>query len=78
MIVFYFQTSETWKSDRPKFMLGFDMRSATKFIEKTLIRRINAFQLTLDRLAWQTLPMTVRRLFQLRKVSRHSMIIRIR
>ena len=69
MIVFYFQTRETWKSHRPKFMLGFDMRSATKFIEKTLGRRINAFQLTLDRLAWQTLPMGVGRLFQLRKVS---------
>ena len=52
-------------------MTRFDMRSATELIQKTLIGNVNAFQLTLDRLTRQSIPMRVRRLFQLRQVGRH-------
>ena len=55
-----------------------DFRSATKFLEKTDIRLINAPQLLLDRLAWQCFPMRVRRLFQIRQVGTHSSMVRIR
>ena len=62
---FYFPTRLTGKSNRFELVFSFDMGSTAKFIEKTLIRSVNAFQLTLDRLAWQRIPMWMRRLFQL-------------
>ena len=79
MIIFYrFLTRYPREGDRLEFVLGFDMRSATQFVEKSLICFMNTFQLTLDRLAWQTLPMRVCRLFQRRQMSRHRMIVGIR
>ena len=63
-ILFYLPTRLTRESNRFEFMTRFDMRSATEFIEKSLVSSINAFQLTLDRLRRQCFPMRVRRLFQ--------------
>ena len=78
MIIFYFPTRYPREGHRLEFVLRFNMRSATQFVEKSLICFMNAFQLTLDRLTWQTIPMRVCRLFQRRQMSRHRMIVRIR
>ena len=56
----------------------FDLRSTTKFFEKTDIRLINAPQLLLDRLTRQRFPMRVCRLFQIGYVKAHCSITRIR
>ena len=53
------------------------MRSATLFVEKSFVGCVYTFQLTLDRLTRQTIPMRVCRLFQLGQMSRHRMIVRI-
>ena len=66
------------KGDRLELMPFLDTRSASKFVEKTLICLMNTFQLTLYRLARQDIPMWVCRPFQQCKVGRHSMIVRIR
>ena len=78
MIICYHPTRYPWEGDRLELMLGFDIRSTSKFAEKSLICFMDAFQLTLDRLTWQTLPMRVCRLFQLSQMSRHRMVVRIR
>ena len=65
-------------SDRLKLVSLFDMRSTTKFLKKTVIRQVNPFQFLLDRLTRQGVPMRVRRLFQIRQVSRHGVVVRIR
>ena len=59
-------------------MARFNFRSATKFLEKPVIRVINTPQLLLNRLTRQRIPMRVRRPFQIRQVSRHGVIVRIR
>ena len=59
-------------------MSRLDVRSASEFSEKTLIRSVNTFQLTLNRLTWQRIPMRVCRLLQLCKVHRHRLIVGIR
>ncbi len=48
------------KGDGFELMTFFDFRSATKFIEKTQICSINAFQFLLNCLARQCLPMWMR------------------
>ena len=77
MLICYLPTRYPREGDRFEFVLGFNMRSATQFVEKSLIGFMNTFQLTLDRLTRQTLPMRVCRLFQRRQMSRHRMIVRI-
>ena len=59
-------------------MTFFDFRSAPKSVEKTLIAFINAFQLLLDRLARQRLPMRMCRSFQLGCVKTHRLVGGIR
>ena len=59
-------------------MFRLDMWSTAEFIEKTLIGCVNAFQLALDRLRRQGIPMRVGRPFQNRQVGRHRIVIRIR
>ena len=61
-----------------KLMSFFDFRSTAKFLEKSVIRQVNAFEFLLDCLAWQRLPMWVCRSFQIRHVRTHCSIIRIR
>ena len=68
----------TRKGDRLEFMSLFDFWSTAKFLEKPVIRVINTPQLLLNRLTWQGIPMRVRRPFQIRQVSRHGVIVRIR
>ena len=55
----------------------FDLRSTTKFIEKSLIRFMNPFQFLLDRLRRQRLPMRVCRIFQMFRVFTHAFKVRI-
>ena len=78
MIIFYLPARYPREGNRLEFVLCFDMRSATFFVEKSFVGCVYTFQLTLNRLAWQTLPMPVCRLFQLSQMSRHHMIVRIR
>ena len=77
-IIFYLPTRHAREGNRLEFVLGFDTRSATQFVEKSVVSCVYTFQLTLDHLTRQTLPMWVCRLFQLRQMSRHRMIVRIR
>ena len=78
MIVFEVPTRMTWKGNRLKSMSPLDMRSATEFLEKPIIRKVDTFQLLLDRLTRQCFPMWVRCSFQLLKVRAHRSIVRIR
>ena len=66
------------KGDRFKLMSRFDMRSTAEFIEKSLIRCVNAFEFLLDRLARQGVPMRVRGPFQLGQVRTHRSVVCIR
>ena len=77
-IVCQFPTRSTWKSDRLELVLFFDFRSATYFLEKTVIRLINTPQLLLDPLTRQSFPMRVRGSLQFSEVSGHRIIVRIR
>ena len=61
-----------------KLMPFFDFRSTAKFLEKSVICQVNAFELLLDCLAWQRLPMRVCRSFQICHVRIHCSIICIR
>ena len=61
-----------------KLMPSFDFRSATEFLEKSVIRQVNAFEFFLDRLARQRIPMWVCRLFQLGQVQTHCLVVGIR
>ena len=61
-----------------KLMPFFDLRSTAKFLEKSVIRQVNASQFLLDRLTRQSVPMRVGRPFQIRHVDAHSRIVRIR
>ncbi len=67
-----------FKSDRLKLMARFDMGFTPQFIKEPLIRIINAFQLCLDRLAWQRLPMWVCAAFQIFCVLTHCSKVGIR
>ena len=64
--------------NRLEFMFRFNMGFATEFLEKTLIRRVNAFEFLLHRLTRQCIPMRVCRLFQIGQMSRHGIIVGIR
>ena len=61
-----------------ELMSGFPFRFASKFLEKTLIRQVNAFEFLLDCLTWQRLPMRVCGAFQIGHVRTHCSIICIR
>ena len=63
MLICYLPTRLTREGDRLEFVLGFNMWSATLFVEKSFVGCVYTFQLTLDRLTRQTLPMRVCRLF---------------
>ena len=79
MIIFHwFPARYPREGDRLEFVLGFNMRSATLFVEKSFVGCVYTFQLTLDRLTRQTIPMRVCRLFQLGQMSRHRIIVHIR
>ena len=61
-----------------KLMVFLDFRSTAKFLEKTDIRLINAFEFFLDCLTRQGFPMRVRRAFQIRQVGTHRSMVGIR
>ncbi len=65
------------KGDRLELMSRLDMRSAPKFLEKAVVCQMDTFQLLLNCLAWQSIPMRVRRLFQITQVGTHCLITRI-
>ena len=77
-IVFQRPPRVSGKGDRFELMSRLDMRSATKFLKKSVIRQVNPFELFLNGLTWQRIPMRVGRLFQIRQVSRQGVVIRIR
>ena len=64
--------------NRLKLVSLFNFGSTPKFIEKSLIRRVNPFQFLLDRLTRQCISMRMRRPFQISQVSRHGIVVRIR
>ena len=63
---------------RLKLVFRFPFGFTAKFIEKTLVCRINASEFFLNRLTRQRLPMWVCCLFQHRKVCGHGIVVRIR
>ena len=67
-----------FQGERFELVSRLDMGSAAKSLEKTLIRQVNTFEFLLNRLAWQGLPMRVRRAFQLGYVKAHCLVVRIR
>ena len=67
-----------FKSNRLKLMARFDMGFTPKFSKEPLIRIINAFQLCLDRLAWQHLPMWMCGSFQIFSMLTHCSVVGIR
>ncbi len=77
-IIGYFPTRRPRKRNRLEFVSRLDMRLATQFLEKALIRRVNAFQLRLHGLRRQSLPMWMRGSLAFRQVRSHSMIVGIR
>ncbi len=77
-IVFHRPTRGPWIGDRFELMSRLNMRSATKFLEKTIVCIINTHQLLLHRLTRQYFPVRVRRPFQRSKVIIHGIIMRIR
>ena len=77
-IVFQRPTRFSWIGDRFKLVSLFNFGSTPKFIEKSLIRRVNPFQFLLDRLTRQCVPMRMRRPFQISQVSRHGIVVRLR
>ena len=66
------------KGDRLELVTLLDSRSATEFLEKTLVCPMDTFQLLLDRLTWQGLPMRVSRIFQNFYVVTHTLKAHIR
>ena len=66
------------KGDRLELVSLFDVRSTPEFLEKPIICQMDTFQLLLNCLAWQSIPMRVRRLFQITQVRAHCLITRIR
>ena len=77
-IVFQRPTRFTWVGDRFELVSLFDFRSATEFLEKSVIRCVNPSQLLLNGLAWQSIPMWVCRSLQIRQVRAHCRVVRIR
>ena len=59
-------------------MSFFDLRSATEFLEKSVIRQVEAFEFFLERLTRQGFPMWLRRSLQLGQVGTHSSMVRRR
>ncbi len=59
-------------------MSFFDFRSATQFLEKSVIRQVDAFEFFLERLTRQGVPMRVCRSLQLGQVGTHSSMVRRR
>ena len=59
-------------------MSFFDLRSATQFLEKSVIRQVDAFEFLLECLTRQGIPMWLRRPFQLGQVGTHSSMVRRR
>ncbi len=70
--------SSLFQRDRLKLMLRFDMGVTSPFIKEPLIRIINSFQLCLDGLAWQHLPMGMCGSFQYAGMSTHCSVVGIR
>ena len=62
---------------RLKLVSRLNMRSTTKFLEKSDISVINPYKFLLHRLTRQHFPMRVRRFLQFPKVIIHSIIVRI-
>ena len=77
-IIFQRPPRFSWVSDRLKLVTLFDFRSATEFLEKSIVCLINPFQFLLDCLRRQRLLMRVCRLFQYLHMAIHSIIVRIR
>ena len=66
------------KGDRLELRSRLDMRSAPKFLEKAVVCQMDTFQLLLGCLRRQSIPMRVRRLFQITQVRAHCLITGIR
>ena len=66
------------KHKRFELVAGFPFRFTAKFLKESHIGSVNPSQFFLNRLTWQCFPMPVCRLFQIRQVGRHSVIVRIR
>ena len=77
-IVFQRPPRVSRKGDRFELISLFEFRSTPEFLEKTVIRFMDTFQLLLDRLTWQGLPMRVRRIFQNFYVVTHTLKAHIR
>ena len=61
-----------------ELMAFLDFRSTAQFLEKSVIRQVNASEFLLDRLTRQCTPMRVRRAFQLGYMQTHCLVARIR
>ncbi len=70
--------SSLFQRDRLKLMLRFDMGVTSPFIKEPLIRIINSFQLCLEPLAWQQLPMWMCGSFQYACMLTHCSVVGIR
>ena len=57
---------------------SFDFRSTAEFLEKAIIRQVNAFEFLLYRLTRQCFPMRVCRPFQIGQMRTHRSMVRIR
>ena len=77
-IIFQRPARFTRIGDRFELVTLFDFRSTAKFLEKALICCINPFEFFLNGLTRQRIPMWVCRSFQIRQVSRHGIVVRIR
>ena len=66
------------KHKRFKLVAGFPSRFTTQFLEKTDISSVNPSKFFLDGLTRQCFPMRMCRPFQIGKVGRHGVIVRIR
>ena len=70
--------SRTWIRHRLKRTSRLNMRSTTKFLKETVVRFMNTLEFLLHRLAGQSVPVRVCRLFQKFKVITHTLIVYIR
>ena len=61
-----------------ELMAFLDLRSTPEFLEKSVIRQVNASEFLLDGLTRQCFPMRVRRAFQLGYMQTHCLVARIR
>ena len=77
-IVFQRPPGFSGKGDRLKLMSLFDFRSTAKPLEKAVVCQMDTFQLLLNCLAWQGLPMRVSRIFQNFYVVTHTLKAHIR